>query len=186
MIFFTRKSKANKRIAELETLHRISLETNKSITEDKNNEIEKYEKMYEIVAKTNESIVENRNLKIEELKTKNAQLNNKIIIIERNLNNCFDINKQIANDLKEANLKILKLEKNNTSLVKKNKGYEKLLIKYKNVSVMVHNVNVNVIRKLWANKEAQRQLRYLADNEEVNNIHTLRRYVKELAMLIGV
>lgn len=186
MIWLTSKKKMKAEIDRLETLHKISLETNKMITESKNNEIEKYEKLYQATARTNKAIIRHRNMRIEDLETINAKLNNKIIVNNRNLSNCFKINKQIANDLKEANLKILKLEKNNTSLSKKNEAYEKLLIKYKGISVMVHNVNVNVIRKLWANKEAQRQLRRLADNDEVNNIHKLRTMIRELAMLIGI
>ena len=155
------KSTHIKQIVELKQLHNIDLEVKSIIINHKNDEIEK-------------------------LENENSKLHTKLIVKDRNISNCFDVNARITKELKEANMKIATLEKENTSLVKRNEALKKLFKKYKDLAMKVNTVNISVMRKLWANKEAQRQLRRLADNEEVNNIHTLRRYVKELAMLIGI
>ena len=128
---------------------------------------------------------ENRELKkaLEMLNSRNMRLRK---TINEEVEEKFKTNVKLFNQLDQANKRVNELEARCAKLEKRELAFKKLYEKYKDLAVLTNDVNIKVAKKLWSNKEAQRQLRLLADDEEINNINKLRIRIKELAMLIGI
>ena len=133
----------------------------------------------------NDEYEENRELKkaLEMLNNRNMRLKK---AINEETEDKFKTNIRLFNQLDQANKRIDELEIKCKKLEKRKIAFEKLYKRYKDLAVLTNNVNVKIAKKLWSNKEAQRQLRMLADDEKINNINKLKTRVKELAMLIGI
>lgn len=114
-----------------------------------------------------ERLKEENSNKITKLETKNCNLNTELVSEKAKVSQLEEANHQLHQELEELKLQREKYEKTIDSLGK------------------VYN---SMNRKLWANTEAQRQMRNLSDNilnaDKINK-SSLSKYIYDLSMLIG-
>lgn len=166
MIIF--KKAHDKTVNELVQENKMLIKENNNLRNERNTEYEE-----NLLLKKNIAFLNNRNMRLKNDNAKKQQQH-------------FETNAKLLNDLDQAKKEINELENKYKKLEKRKNAFETLYRRYKNTCLDVNRVNVSAVRKLWCNGEAKRQLRRLADNDEITNIYTLKKYIKELAMLIGI
>lgn len=99
-----------------------------------------------------------------------------------------DRNDELNTELVSEKAKVLQLEEANHQLHQEVEEFETQIEKYEKTIDSLGKTYNKMNRKLWANTEAQRQMRKLSDNlleSERFNKSSLSKYIYDLSMLIG-